>query len=56
MALPVVAQQLPLKTLLVGVDHRKVMSLNGNWHYLVDQPPAHGLYTLEERFGIRAMA
>jgi beta-glucuronidase len=47
MALPVVAQQLPLKTLLVGVDHRKVMSLNGDWHYLVDQPPARGLYTLE---------
>jgi beta-glucuronidase len=38
------AQQ-PLKTLLVGVDHRAVTSLNGDWHYLVDQPPAKGLYT-----------
>ncbi len=42
-ALPVFAQQ-PLKTLLVGVDHRSVTSLNGDWHYLVDQPPARGLY------------
>ena len=46
-ALPVVAQQPPLKTLLVGADHRNVTSLNGDWHYLVDQPPARGLYTLE---------
>src|ERR1700681_3363630 len=38
-----VAQQ-PLKTLLVGVHHRAVTSLNGDWHYLVDQPPARGLY------------
>ncbi|MEO6982831.1 MAG: glycoside hydrolase family 2 TIM barrel-domain containing protein, partial [Edaphobacter sp.] len=43
-ALPVLAQQ-PLKTLLVGVDHRTVTSLNGEWHYLVDQPPARALYT-----------
>ena len=42
--LPAIAQQ-PLKTLLVGVDHRSVLSLNGNWHYLVDQPPARALYT-----------
>ncbi|MEO6817655.1 MAG: glycoside hydrolase family 2 TIM barrel-domain containing protein [Edaphobacter sp.] len=41
--LPAVAQQ-PLKTLLVGVDHRTVTSLDGNWHYLVDQPPARALY------------
>src|SRR6267142_1112653 len=34
-----------VKTLLVGVDHRAVASLNGDWHYLVDQPPAKGLYT-----------
>ncbi len=40
------AQQ-PLKTLLVGVDHRTTVSLNGDWHYLVDQPPARGLYTLD---------
>ncbi len=38
------AQQ-PLKTLLVGVDHRAATSLDGPWHYLVDQPPAKGLYT-----------
>lgn len=37
------AQQ-PLRTLLVGVDHRTVISLDGDWHYLVDQPPARGLY------------
>jgi beta-glucuronidase len=42
--LPAVAQQ-PLKTLLVGVDHRTVTSLDGNWHYLVDQPPARALYS-----------
>ena len=44
--LPALAQQ-PLKTLLVGVDRRSVTSLNGDWHYLVDQPPAKGLYTAE---------
>jgi beta-glucuronidase len=38
-----IAQQ-PMRTLLVGVDHRSVTSLNGDWHYLVDQPPARGLY------------
>jgi len=43
---PAYAQQ-PLKTLLVDVDHRPAMSLNGQWHYLVDQPPARGLYTLD---------
>ena len=31
----------------ISVDHRSVTSLNGDWHYLVDQPPARGLYTLE---------
>ncbi len=40
---PVEAQQ-PLRTLLVGVDHRAVTSLDGPWHYLVDQPPAGALY------------
>jgi beta-glucuronidase len=38
-----VSQQ-PLQTLLVGVDHRTVTSLDGPWHYLVDQPPARELY------------
>jgi beta-glucuronidase len=44
--MPGLAQQ-PMKTLLVGVDRRSVTSLNGDWHYLVDQPPARGLYTLD---------
>ncbi len=43
-ASPAFAQQ-PLQTLLVGVDRRTVTSLNGDWHYLVDQPPAKALYT-----------
>lgn len=38
------AQQ-PLKTLLVGVDHRTVSSLDGPWHYLVDPYPSRALYT-----------
>ena len=33
-----------LNTLLVGADRRPVTSLNGDWHYLVDQPPASSLY------------
>ena len=36
--------QPPLRTLLVGVDHRSATSLNGPWHYLVDAPPARELY------------
>ena len=38
------AQQ-PFQILLVGVDRRDVMSLDGDWHYLVDQAPARDLYT-----------
>ncbi len=37
--------QTPFQTLLVGIDHRTVTSLDGNWHYLVDQAPARDLYT-----------
>ncbi len=37
--------QAQLETLLVGVDHRSVTSLNGDWHYLVDQAPGRALYT-----------
>lgn len=48
LAVPAVAQQ-PLKTLLVGVDHRSVISLDGDWHYLVDPPPAKALYTADGR-------
>ena len=36
--------QPPLRTLIVGVDHRKTISLNGPWHYLIDQPPGRELY------------
>ena len=35
---------LPLRTLLVGVDKRAQVSLDGPWHYLVDQPPFKALY------------
>ncbi len=42
--LPAIGQQ-PFQTLLVGVDHRAVTSLDGDWHYLVDQVPFRGLYT-----------
>ena len=31
-------------TVLVDVDHRRSVSLNGDWHYIVDQY-ATGLYT-----------
>ena len=41
---PAFAQQ-PFQTLLVGIDHRSVTSLNGDWHYLVDQAPFRALYT-----------
>ncbi len=34
-----------MQTLLVGVDRRTVTSLDGEWHYLVDQSPARALYT-----------
>ncbi|WP_419805047.1 glycoside hydrolase family 2 protein [Terriglobus sp.] len=37
------AQQ-PLRTLLVGADQRPAQSLDGDWHYLVEQPPARELY------------
>ena len=43
-AAPAVAQQ-PLQTLLVGLDHRTTTSLDGDWHYLVDQSPGRALYT-----------
>ena len=45
LAAPMLAvSQQPLQTLLVGVDRRAVSSLNGDWHYLVDQPPARALF------------
>src|ERR1700679_3436313 len=42
--IPASSQQ-PLQTLLVGLDRRTVTSLNGDWHYLVDQSPGRALYT-----------
>jgi len=42
--LPAFGQQ-PFQTLIVGLDHRTVTSLNGDWHYLVDQAPGRALYT-----------
>lgn len=42
-AAPAIAQS-PLRTLLVGIDQRPVQSLNGEWHYLVEQPPFRELY------------
>jgi beta-glucuronidase len=43
LALPACGQQ-PFQTLIVGLDHRTVSSLNGDWHYLVDQSPGRALY------------
>ena len=42
--LPALGQE-PFQTLLVGIDHRNVISLDGDWHYLVDRPPFGALYT-----------
>ena len=41
---PAAFAQQPLQTLLVGVDRRNTTSLNGDWHYLVEQPPSRELY------------
>jgi beta-glucuronidase len=41
---PAFSQQ-PFQTLLVGLDRRTVTSLDGDWHYLVDQSPGRALYT-----------
>jgi beta-glucuronidase len=53
--LPAVAQQ-PLQTLLVGVDRRTVTSLDGDWHYLVDAPPASQLYLSNGQINDRGYA
>jgi len=42
--LTLLAQQ-SMRTLLVGFCHGTVTSLNGEWHYLVEQPPGGNLYT-----------
>ncbi len=53
--LPALGQQ-PLQTLLVGVDHRTVTSLDGDWHYLVDQAPGRALYTSSGQINDRSYA
>jgi len=45
---PLRAQQSPKATLLVDVDHRAGISLNGDWHTIVD-PYATGLYTFHNQ-------
>ncbi|KAA6460310.1 beta-glucuronidase [Acidobacteria bacterium AB60] len=50
-----VSQQ-PLQTLLAGVDRRAVTSLNGEWHYLVDQAPARALYTADGQINDKSYA
>jgi beta-glucuronidase len=50
------AGQQPFQTLLVGVDHRNVTSLDGDWHYLVDQSPARALYTATGAINDRSYA
>ncbi|HEY4355757.1 MAG TPA: glycoside hydrolase family 2 TIM barrel-domain containing protein [Acidobacteriaceae bacterium] len=54
-ACPVFGQQ-PLQTILVGLDHRSVTSLNGDWHYLVDQSPARALYNANGSINDRSYA
>ncbi len=53
--LPSQGQQ-PLQTLLVGLDHRTVTSLNGEWHYLIDQAPGRALYTANRGINDRSYA
>jgi beta-glucuronidase len=40
----------------VGLDHRTVTSLDGEWHYLVDQSPAPALYTGNGQINDRSYA
>ncbi len=53
--LPASGQQ-PFQTLLVDVDHRTATSLNGDWHYLVDQSPGRALYTSSGQINDRSYA
>lgn len=55
LAVPIAAQT-SLQTLLVGVDHRAVTTLDGDWHYLVDQAPARALYTSNGQINDRSYA
>ena len=42
--MPLASGQQTFQTLLVGLDHRNTSSLDGDWHYLVDQSPGRALY------------
>src|ERR1035438_6314273 len=53
--IPASGQQ-PLQTLLVGVDRRTVTSLDGDWHYLVDQSPAQALYNANSEINDKSYA
>jgi beta-glucuronidase len=55
LVIPASGQQ-PLQTLLVGVDRRTVTSLDGDWHYLVDQSPGRALYTASGEINDRSYA
>jgi beta-glucuronidase len=48
--------QANFQTLLVGVDHRTTVSLDGDWHYLVDQSPGRALYTASGEINDRSYA
>jgi beta-glucuronidase len=48
--------QTNFQTLIVGVDHRTVTSLDGDWHYLVDQSPGRALYTATGEINDRSYA
>jgi beta-glucuronidase len=53
---PAPLAQADFQTLLVGVDHRTTTSLDGDWHYLVDQSPARALYTSNGEINDRSYA
>jgi beta-glucuronidase len=48
--------QTNFQTLIVGIDHRTVTSLDGDWHYLVDQSPGRALYTATGEINDRSYA
>jgi beta-glucuronidase len=53
---PMAHAQGNFQTLIVGVDHRSVQSLDGDWHYLVDQSPGRALYTATGEINDRSYA
>jgi beta-glucuronidase len=48
--------QANFQTLIVGVDHRTTVSLDGDWHYLVDQSPGRALYAGDGSINDRSYA